>query len=125
MVTLNKGHSIMVLAALWADVTTMKILQNACIDGLYMGGDMIKDYWECFDERDRSFIGKRASVEEERAPFQALLDNIIPCLDLPPPPPARILNVPGAFPSDAESDSDSDSSEHSHREGRIRGIRAR
>lgn len=108
MVSLDDdGDSIIVFAALWADITTMDILQNACIDGLYMSDDMIKYYWGCFDDRDAYFVGERAPVEEERAAFQALLDSIIPCSDPPPPRHARILNVPGAFPSDAVSVSDS------------------
>lgn len=115
MVSLDDdGYSIIDLAALWADILTMEILQNACIDGLSMNDDMIEYHLTCIDTRDTYFTGRRAPIEEERAASQALLDSIIPCSDPPPPRPDMILNVPGAFPSDAVSDSDS--SEHSDSE---------
>jgi ankyrin repeat protein len=109
-VLIYNGGSIVGFAAVWGDVETMAILQEACIEGLYLGRDMVKLYWTWFNGRDHTFLGQRAPLEDEQIAFEALLRSIIRCPDPPPaptPPIARVLTMPGAFPSNPMNNADS------------------
>jgi ankyrin repeat protein len=73
------GSSILHEAAYRADVYTMKILQEACLDGLLMDSCAVTSYWKSFACRDETCrIASRTSQQEETAAFQALLDSIVP-----------------------------------------------
>jgi ankyrin repeat protein len=77
--TIYDGSSILHEAAYRADVYTMKILQEACLDGLLMDSCAVASYWKSFACRDETCrIASRTSQQEETAAFQALLDSIVP-----------------------------------------------
>jgi ankyrin repeat protein len=101
------GDSIIVCATLLADIDTMKILEEARIEGLPMDPDSVDDYWYWFDRRDKSFLGQRASLEDEEAAFEALLNSIVPSSNPPPPPLVKSFDIPGAYPVEPIDELDS------------------
>jgi ankyrin repeat protein len=101
------GDSILVWAALYADIDTMNILKEAGIEGLPVDADSVNGYWCWFDERDAYFVGHRAPFEDEAEAFQALVNNIIPGSEPPPPIVVKTFDVPGAFPVESTDELDS------------------
>jgi ankyrin repeat protein len=97
------GNSIVCYAARYADINTMRILQEARIEGLRVDTDMVECYWKSFDERDDVYVGDRAPIKEEKDAFQALLNSIVPSTNPLPQHINRGVDVPGAFPLDPVS----------------------
>lgn len=107
-------------AALYADIETMRILQEAHIEGLRMDSDTFNSYWTFFDARHDFFQGTRAPIEDERAAFQALLDSLVPSTLSPLPSVINEMSMPGAFPLESESDTASVENEESEPEVRCK-----
>ena len=111
--TTLQGHTVVHYAALYGDIETMKILEQACIKGLPMDDKALEQYWLWFDDRVHYIIPtRRAPLEAEEAAFQALLDSITPAIYVPQDDEHYEDNdgvhIPGAFPIDPdESDCDS------------------
>jgi ankyrin repeat protein len=102
------GDSIIVQAALFADLDTTNILEEARIEGLPMNPSSVDHYWSWFNNnRDWYFTGQRPPLEDEKEAFQALLDSIIPCSDPPPPNTVETLDIPGAYPIEPTDELDS------------------
>jgi ankyrin repeat protein len=103
----RNGNSIIAQAAMYADIDTMKISKEARIEGLPMDPDSVDGYRDCFDRPDKSFLGQRAPLQDEKDAFQALLDSILPSSDPLPPPIVKSFDIPGAYPVEPIDELDS------------------
>ncbi|KAF2124067.1 ankyrin [Dothidotthia symphoricarpi CBS 119687] len=106
------GDSMIHYAAWFGDLETMRILEEAQIEGLPIDDEAVKGYWGCFSWRDETVFGDRAPIEEEKAAFKALLDSIIPSNSASEK--KNTPRLPGAFP--AESDDEQSEDEQSMRD---------
>jgi len=102
-ITTLQGHTVVHSAASCGDIETMKILQQACIEGLPMDDKALEQYWLWFDDRvDYIIPTRRAPPEAEEAAFQALLDSITPArsaiLEHENHEDYEAFHIPGAFP---------------------------
>ena len=109
------------LVAGYGDVETMRLLEEACIEGLPMDEVSLTEYWWWFNARydALSRYRSRDPPDVEKSAFQALLDSIIPAEPVVEQDEDTLLHVPGAFPIDdlEELDCDSRSANGQEEEG--------
>ena len=106
-----KKLSILHLVAGYGDVETMRLLEEACIDGLPMDEDSMTEYWWWFNDRYNPNYPCRSldSPDVEESAFKALLDSITPAEPVTEQDEDTLLHVPGAFPIDDLEEFDCDS----------------
>ncbi|KAI4711062.1 hypothetical protein J4E89_004652 [Alternaria sp. Ai002NY15] len=103
--------SVIDLAASWGDLETMRILKEACIEGLPMDEVSLTEYWWWFNARYDALSPYRSRdpPDVEKSAFQALLDSITPAEPVVEQDEDTLLLIPGAFPIDDLEESDCDS----------------
>lgn len=106
--------SIMYRAAVYADITTLRLLSDAHLQNIAMDHQAQWNYWNWFDTRSPPVIGEGDPPELLRAAFQELLDSVTPgAVDQIPitriHPSVRRSPMPGAYPvEDFEEFEDND-----------------
>jgi ankyrin repeat protein len=96
------GRSLIHLAAWYADVETMRILQAAHIRDLPKEHKAVQGYWRWFSQRGETMDEhRRESVEVEQAAFLALLCGVIPSYPLSVSRNSEIC-IPGAYPVESD-----------------------
>ena len=103
--------SVIWLAASHGDLETMRILEEACIEGLPMDESSLYDYWWWFNVRydTLSPYCSRDPRDVEESAFQDLLDSITPAVVVIVQDVDTLRHVPGAFPIDDLEEYDCDS----------------